>query len=227
MTILLHTLCGANPARPFSPHCWKIVMALAHKGLEFTEAPVPFTAIPALENGFSRTVPILNDRGHLVRDSFDIALYLEEAYADAPSLFGGEGGKAAARFVEGYVQTLVHPALMPFVVMPIHDLLPEKDKAYFRQSREARFGKPLEDVAESADRALLSARLEPLRHVLKFQPFLGGEGPLFADYIVFGALQWARVTAGAPPLEEGDPVLAWFSRCLDLFHGLGRNVTAA
>ena len=227
MTILLHTLCGANPARPFSPHCWKIVMALAHKGLEFTEAPVPFTAIPALENGFSRTVPILNDRGHLVRDSFDIALYLEEAYADAPSLFGGEGGKAAARFVEGYVQTLVHPALMPFVVMPIHDLLPEKDKAYFRQSREARFGKPLEDVAESADRAMLSARLEPLRHMLKFQPFLGGEGPLFADYIVFGALQWARVTTGALPLEEGDPVLDWFSRCLDLFHGLGRNVTAA
>lgn len=227
MTILLHTLCGADPARPFSPHCWKIVMALAHKGLEFREAPVSFTAIPALENAFSRTVPILNDKGHLVRDSFEIALYLEETYPQRPSLFGGEGGKAAARFVEGYAQTLLHPALMPFVVMPIHDLLPEKDKAYFRQSREARFGKPLEEVAESADRAMLSARLEPLRHMLKFQPFLGGDAPLFADYIVFGALQWARVTAGALPLEKDDPVLDWLSRCLDLFDGMGRNVTAA
>lgn len=41
--------------------------------------------------------------------------------------------------------------------------------------------------------------------MLKVQPFIGGEGPLFADYIVFGALQWLRTTAGTKVLEEDDP----------------------
>lgn len=32
MTILLYDLVGRDATRPFSPQCWKIVMALAHKG---------------------------------------------------------------------------------------------------------------------------------------------------------------------------------------------------
>ncbi len=92
MTITLYSLCGTDAARPFSPHCWKAVMALHHKGLAFEERPLAFTAIPAVENGFSKTVPILRDGTELVSDSFRIALYLEEAYPEQPSLFGGPGG---------------------------------------------------------------------------------------------------------------------------------------
>src|SRR6218665_3785804 len=99
MTRILYSLCGADESRPFSPHCWKVVQALAHKGLDFIEKPTPFTEIPTLENGFSKTVPILRDGNELIRDSFDIALYLEERYPDRPTLFGGEGGKALSRFV--------------------------------------------------------------------------------------------------------------------------------
>lgn len=230
MTIILHSLCGTDTKRPFSPHCWKAVMALSHKGLDFVERPVPFTGIPALENGFSRTVPILNDNGHLVSDSFAIALYLEDTYPDRPSLFKGEGGKAMARFVEGYTQTVLQAALMPIIVMSIHDILPEKDKAYFRESREARLGRPLEEVVATraeAEKAAFPGKLEPLRHMLKFQPYLGGDSPLFADYILFGALQWARVTSGSLPLSADDPAMEWFGRCLDLFEGRGRHVTAA
>jgi hypothetical protein len=32
MTILFYELVGRDTTRPFSPHCWKIAMALAHKG---------------------------------------------------------------------------------------------------------------------------------------------------------------------------------------------------
>ncbi len=63
--------------------------------------------------------------------------------------------------------------------------------------------------------------------MLKAQPFIGGEGPLFADYIVFGALQWLRTTAGTKVLEDDDPVALWFRRCLDLHGGVGHRVTAA
>jgi glutathione S-transferase len=201
-------------------------MALHHKGLPFEERPLPFTEIPKAEDGFSKTVPILRDADHLVSDSFQIALYLEEAYPDHPSLFGGEGGKAAARLVEGYAQHVVHPVITRIAIYDIHQMLAPTDQDYFRTSREKRLGRPLEEVHGERDAAIaaLAAPLQPLRHMLGFQPFIGGQTPLFADYILFGALQWLRVTTGSVHLPDGDPVLGWFERCLELYAGVGRQV---
>ena len=229
MTRALYSLCGADERRFFSPHCWKAVMALAHKGLAFDEIPTTYAGIVRIGGGFSPTLPVLDDNGHLVSDSFAIALYLEDAYPDRPPLFGGEGGKALSRMVEGYSQMVIHTAIMRMALMDIHGALDEGDKAYFRESREQRLGRKLEDVvANRADEeAAFAAKLEPMRHMLKFQPFIGGETPLFADYIVFGALQWLRVTAGLSMLAPDDPVVAWLDRCLDLHESRGRTVTAA
>ena len=229
MTLALYSLCGANPQRFFSPHCWKAVMALAHKGLAFEEIPTTYAGIAKIGGGFSPTLPVLDDNGHLVTDSFAIALYLEEAYPDRPSLFGGEGGKALSRMVEGYSQMVIHTAIMRMALLDIHGALDEGDKAYFRESREQRLGRKLEDVVanRAAEEAAFAAKLEPMRHMLKFQPFIGGETPLFADCIVFGALQWLRVTAGLSMLAPDDPVIAWLDRCLDLHESRGRTVTAA
>lgn len=226
MTRILYSLCGRDENRPFSPHCWKVVMALEHKGLEFIERPVPFTEVPKIENGFSKTVPVLRDGDLLIRDSFDIAVYLEETYPNRPTLFGGEGGKALARFVEGYSQMLVHPVLTRLAIKDIHDMLDEKDQAYFRENREARLGRKLEEFSEGREEAakMLSQQLEPMRHMLKFQPYLGGESPLFADYILFGALQWLRITTGSLFVPQDHSVTIWFERCLDLFDGRGRAV---
>ncbi|MDI7861072.1 glutathione S-transferase family protein [Rhizobiaceae bacterium n13] len=229
MNRVLYSLCGSNPARPFSPHCWKVVMALEHKGLAFEEMPRAFTAIPEIEGGATATVPLLNDNGRLVKDSFDIALYLDETYPDRPTLFGGEGGKAMARFVESYSLTVLHSAITRIAVKNIHDIIDHDDQVYFRKSREARLGMPLEEVAAARDEEISAfpAKLQPLRQMLKVQPFIGGDGPLFADYIVFGALQWLRITSGSTHLEADDPVSLWFERCLDLHQGRGRSVTAA
>ena len=229
MTRKLYALCGTDRTRHFSPHVWKTKLSLAHKGLDFDVVPVGFTEIPKLEQGATKIVPLLRDGEKLVSDSFDIALYLDAAYPERPTLFGGEGGKAMARFVEGWSQMTLHPAIGRIAIMDIHDGLEPVDKAYFRQSREKRFGKSLEATAEAGrvDLETFSAKLEPLRHMLKFQPFIGGDGPLFADYIVFGALQWVRIVSPHRLLAAGDVVSDWFERCLDLHHGLGRSVTAA
>lgn len=229
MTRKLYALSGTDTSRPFSPHVWKTKLSLAHKGLTFDIAPVGFTEIPRLEQGATKIVPLLRDGEKLVSDGFDIALYLEEAYPDRPPLLSGEGGKAMARFVEGWSQTTLHPAIGRIAIMDIHDSLDPIDRAYFRASREERFGRPLEAVAEAGrgDLETFSAKLEPIRHMLKFQPFLGGDRPLFADYIVFGALQWARIVSPHRLLAAGDVVTDWFERCLDLHDGLGRSVTAA
>ena len=92
MTILLYDLVGEDHGRPFSPHCWKTTMCLAHKGLDYRRMPTPFTSVPAVESGMSKTVPVIRDGDRLVADSFAIALYLDDAYPERPTLFGGEGG---------------------------------------------------------------------------------------------------------------------------------------
>lgn len=229
MAILLYDLVGADAGRPFSPHCWKAKMALAHKGLEFDTVPTPFTSVPKVEGGTSKTVPVIRDGDKVVADSFAIALYLEDAYPDRPTLFGGAGGKAMARFIERWSQLTLHSFKGAAAVLDIHQRLDAPDKAYFRQSRETRFGKTLEDVTAGRDAGLAAYRasLEPLRSMLAWQPFIGGSSPLFADYIVFGAFQWVRVISTYPFLEDGDVVGEWFERCLDLHGGLARKVPAA
>ena len=69
--------------------------------------------------------------------------------------------------------------------------------------------------------------LQPLRSLLEAQPFLGGDKPLYADYIVFGGFQWARCISTFPLLEADDPIVPWRERMLDAFDGLARRALAA
>lgn len=229
MTILLYDLVGRDEKRPYSPHCWKTKMALAHKGLAFETLPTRFLDIAQVEGGLSKTVPVIRDGEQAVADSFAIALHLEEAYPDRPTLFGGEGGKATARFIERWTQITMHPFITTAIVFDIFQMQDERNVPYFRSSREARLGKRLEDVSAGRDAGLgaFRASLEPLRSTLSYQPYLGGHSPLFADYIVFGALQWARVSSPYRLLDHDDPIDEWFRRCLGLFEGLGAGVPAA
>lgn len=229
MSRILYALHANDPARHFSPHVWKTIMSLSHKGLDHELVPVCFTEIPKIEGNTAKIVPLLRDGDHLVADSFTIAEYLEDTYPDHPSLFGGEGGRAMARFVESWSQSMIHTALMPVVLLDIFGRLQPEDQAYFRASREPRLGRTLEEAGAEPERHLLEARkrLEPMRVLLKRQPFIGGQAPLFSDYILFGALQWARIVSPHKVVETDDPVALWFERCLDLHGGIGRSVTAA
>lgn len=226
--ILLYELVGADDSRPFSPHVWKIRMALEHKRLAWKSVPVRFVEIGGVEGGVSKTLPVIRDGDTVVADSFAIARYLEETYPDRPTLFGGPGGEAAARFIERWSMTQLHPFFGSAAVVEIFERLDDASKAYFRDSREKRFGKALEAVAATRDahHEAFVKRLEPLRSMLDVQPFIGGQSPLFADYIVFGALQWVRVTSTYAYVDDA-AINGWFERCLDLFDGKPRAVPAA
>lgn len=134
-----------------------------------------------------------------------------------------------ARFVERWSQLTIHPYVTTAAIIDLHTMQDEENAAYFRRSREQRFGKTLEDVVTARDAGLATFRaaLEPLRSMLGYQPFIGGASPLFSDYIVFGALQWARIASPYQLLDDGDVAAQWFARCLDLHGGLGRMVAAA
>jgi glutathione S-transferase len=228
MALKLYDLAGAEDDRRFSPYCWRIKMALAHKGLEFETVPWRFTEKDAIAFAGAGTVPVLVDGAQAVHDSWAIAIYLDEVYPSRPRLFGGTEGRALCDFFNQWTVRTVHPALMKLIVLDLHGCLHEKDRAYFRASREKRYGMTLEQLAADPAGALAGFRgaLEPVRPVLAQNRFVSGNGPGFADYILFGALQWARTVSPARLLEPDDPVYAWRERLLDLFGGYARQAKA-
>ncbi len=222
----LYELVGADPERRFSPYCWRIRMALAHKGLDAEVVPWRFTDAAALRFANYERVPVLVDGERVVTDSTPIAEYLDTAYPDAPPLF--HGAPASLRFTIAWTNSVLHPAIARFIVSDIVPLLSEPARSYFIASREQRYGMKLSEVTADRDARLpeFRAMLLPLRTVLAEQPFLGGASPDYGDYAVFGAFQWARCTSPFALLEPGDLVHAWRERILDLHGGLARKVPA-
>lgn len=228
MTLRMYDLAGADPARRFSPYCWRVKLALAAKGLPVETIPWRFSERDVLAAHGAEKVPVLLDGDRVVTESLAIAEYLEAAYPDRPSLFGGPGGLALARFVNAWADAVVNAGLAKLVVADIVQVLHADDVAYFRQSREKRFGMPLEAVQADRDRQVESFRrdLHPLRMILRGQDFLGGAAPSQADAIVFGGFQWARCVSPFRILAADDPVEAWRQRMLDAHGGLARQVPA-
>jgi glutathione S-transferase len=225
MAIKLYDLAGAELDRRFSPYCWRTKMALAHKGLDFETTPWHFTDKAAIAFSGSDRVPVIVDGDTTVADSWNIATYLEDTYRERPSLFGGIHARAAARFINNWADSILHPALFRLLVLDILHHLHLDDRTYFRESREKRFGLTLEAVAAdtAGNLATLRSALEPLRAMLAAQPFIGGDTPLYGDYIVFGSLQWARSVGRTRLLETSDPVEVWRGKLLDAFGGLARH----
>ena len=151
-------------------------MALAHKGLSAETIPWCFTEKDAIAPHQSDKVPVLLDGDTSVVDSWAIANYLEDNYPDRPSLFGGEGGRTMARMLNWWGDVIVIAGIFPLIIADIPLGLKPVDAAYFRKSREARFGKPLEEIMAGRDKAVEGFRksLDPLRLTLKTQAFLGG-----------------------------------------------------
>ena len=225
MAIKLYDLAAAEDDRRFSPNCWRSKMALRHKGLEFEAIPWRFTDKEAIAFSGQGLVPVLVDGDRTVHDSWNIALYLEEAYPQRPGLFEGAQSRALTEFFGHWVLRAIHSATLKVVVLDLFARLHEKDKAYFRESREKRFGMTLEAYAGDPKQALASFRgaLEPVRPVLVQHAFVSGKGPGYADYLLFGPFQWARATSPIRLLEPDDPVYAWRERMLDLWGGYARQ----
>jgi glutathione S-transferase len=225
MTLQLYELVGTDADRPFSPFCWRTRMALAHKGLKASSIPWRFTEKGAIAPHGSEKVPVLLHGDSPVVDSWVIANYLEDNFPERPSLFGGEGGRAVSRLINSWGDIAINRGIFPMIVADIPSHLSPVDTDYFRSSRETRLGSSLEDVAAERDKTVVAFRrsLEPLRQTLKAQPFLGGAAPTYADYIVFGGFQWARVVSPFRLLKADDPVYAWREKLLDAFDGLARR----
>jgi len=217
--IKMYDLAGADKNRRFSPYCWRIRMALAHKRLNVECMPWHFTEKDKIKFSGQERVPVLIDGSNTISDSWEIAKYLESAYPDRPSLKLDNG---EVLFIKFWSETVLHPELLQMLVLDIHDNLSLEDQSYFRESREKMLGKTLEEVVANRQEQLprIQKLLTPLRSTLSKQEYLSGETPGFSDYIVFGAFQWARCVSGFSILNADDIVYKWRDKMLNIYEGL-------
>ena len=220
--IKLYDLAGADENRRFSPYCWRIRMALAHKGLDVECLPWHFTEKDKIKFSGQEKVPVLIDGSNTISDSWEISKYLEKAYPECPSLKLDNG---EVLFIKFWTETVLHPEILQLLVLDIYNNLSTQDQSYFRDSREKRFGKTLEQVAENRQERLPRIRklLTPLRSTLSKQEYLSGETPGFSDYIVFGAFQWARCMSGFLILNADDIIYKWRDKMLNMHEKLALN----
>jgi glutathione S-transferase len=221
----LYDLAGAEDDLRFSPNCWRIRMALEHKGLVAETVPWRFVEKDVIAFSGQKLVPVLIDGDKTVSDSWEIGKYLENTYSSRPSLFGGPAGEGLALLVKFWCEQTLNRTILRIILPDLFMSLHEKDRAYFRESREARFGATLEKYALPAEEGVSSFReaLSPMRAALQRQPYLAGAQANFADYIVFGSFQWARAVSPVALLDAGDPVFEWRERLLGAFGGMARN----
>jgi glutathione S-transferase len=225
MPITLYELAGADDNSRFSPYCWRTKLSLAHKGLETQTQLIRFTQKDKIAHSGSPTVPVIDDGDSTISDSFNIAVYLDQTYPDAPTLLGSEIAIGQAKFIETWANTQVMGPLFRIIIMDVFNGLDEADKGYFRETREKRFGMTLEQFEKDDDeqRTTLANALTPARMLLTTQPFLSGDTPAYADYILMGCFMLARCGSDKKILTEDDPIHGWLDRMLDLYGGMCRK----
>ncbi len=225
MSLRLFEIAGADPEFRPSPYCWRIRMALAHKGLTFEAVPWRAVEKVRIADSGGRTVPVLVDGARWIRESWDIACHLDQRFPDAPPLFQGEGDRVKARLIDHWTTNVLHPLMFRILVSDMVPLLAEKDQSYYQKRTYRYFGRTVDALAGEAEVASesLPDLLSPVSRTLSEAAYLGGAQPGYGDYILFGAFQWARVASGRQLIEPNSALGPWFEKLLDAFDGAGRQ----
>ncbi len=225
--ITLYDLVFDKDLRP-SPYCWRIKLALKHKGLTWRDEPCGFSDKQKIAFAQSQTYPVIHDGTKVVKDSWAIAQHLDAAYPDKPLM----PERSYAHFVNGWADTAINVAIFPIVVGDLVDRVRPQDKAYMVESRSKRLGTTdftgyQAKAREKGGVAAFRAALEPARRMLRDRKFLSGEAPAYPDYILLGSLMWPRTLSPLELLEKDDIVFAWRERMLDQFDGFARKAPSA
>ena len=147
MALIFHERVGLD-GRRISPFSWRIRYALAHKGLDPDVVPTRFADVARIRALSGQDlVPIIEDDGHVVHDSWSIACHLEDRFPDRPSLFGGAAGRGAARLVNVWSDTVLGRAMRPQIYADFIRCIDPGDRDYFRRSRETQLGMTLEQFS--------------------------------------------------------------------------------
>ena len=193
-----------------SPYAWRVQLALEHKRIDYT------TRVLSMSNGDLRSpeflalnprgrVPVLRDGELVVSESLAILAYLERRHPHDP-IFGetAEQGAAIWRIVSEYT-SYVDPAVEE-LILPI----------YFGRAAEQ-----ADTVRRAAE--VITRELATYERMLAQAPFLAGDAPTAADFVVFPHVQSISRAASKPaaaafelpfsPIARRHPAIgAWIDR---------------
>ena len=209
-----------------SPFVWRTKLALLHKGFQIDDVETSYMGIRRMLDGSYTRLPVIDDNGTIVPDSWDIAEYLDRTYPDRPLLYRSQAEKSFARLLDGWMwRGMIHAWFSCYTLDQVK-LVHDEDVAYVLDAHQNRiFKRPLEEVVADREQRLLEARplLDPLRDLLARSEWLAGDVPNQIDYIALGNFLWAASLASHPPLAKDDPLMDWLDRGFDLFGGVGRD----
>lgn len=223
MSPVFYERVGHEGRRP-SPFSWRIRYALAHKGIDFEVRPVRFADVETIRAvSGQHFTPIITDGDRAVHETWDIACYLEDRFAERPSLFGGDVGRGATRLINAWSDTQLNPPLRRVIYADFPAVLDAGDRAYFRSTRERDLGMTLEEAcANPAEKlAIFQQACAPLERTLSSQRYICGATPAYADYLVFSVFQMARLGCPKEVVAPGSAIADWRARMIDLFDRLG------
>jgi len=132
-----------------------------------------------------------------IMDSLAIAQFLESTYPDPSVPLMSDLGQEIAATARAVVGSTLSASLMP---REIGILLP-RSQEYFRRTREASLGHPLEDLLDpEKEEQRWKAVDDPMRVVGELMltnqadgPFVLGARPSYTDFFIAGSLQTARM----------------------------------
>ncbi|EIW79330.1 hypothetical protein CONPUDRAFT_127368 [Coniophora puteana RWD-64-598 SS2] len=223
--IIFYDIPSTLPINAWSPNCWKTRYALNIKGVPYTTEWVEYPDIEALalqigaaptgtkdDGSPSYTLPIINDpnTGKVVSDSFLIAEYLDETYSGGNfnTLFPSNSKPLVEAFEGGLVGAL-SPAL-PLLLSISAPVLNPSSKEYFRRTREAKFGKKLEEFSalgapRTADWAKAEEGFAQVAGWLAKNgngPYVLGDTVSYADGVLGAWLIWAKIVTPGQGVKD-------------------------
>lgn len=169
-------------------------------------------SLPSKESRDGRPLyglPVIYDpsTGTSIGDSLHIAQYLEDTYPStiSPPLFPAGSRGLQAMFVDIFIQKISDP--LHYITSEFAcRQLPPRSSAYYRNRREARYSCRLEDIAPAGTdkrqavwdgvRAGFQSFHKWAQVASKNQPFITGDKPCFADFVVASYLTWFKRLIG-------------------------------
>ncbi|PLB52642.1 hypothetical protein P170DRAFT_434355 [Aspergillus steynii IBT 23096] len=170
-------------------------------------------------------------------DSFAVAAHLDRTFPSPPLFPSRDASYALALAVDRLVASVTSRCFM-LVIPRAAEFLDPRGREYFIKTRSARFGKPLSEVRpQDADqvRAIINAaatEMAPLAQMLRGRlgkngPFLEGERPGYADFLIVSFLVWIErcdkeLWTALLKVGEGEVQALW-DVCLPWVNGQGED----
>ncbi|KAJ7818321.1 hypothetical protein B0H14DRAFT_2373211 [Mycena olivaceomarginata] len=247
VSIIFYDIPSTHPSRTWSPNLWKTRLLNQKSRYALNFKRVPYKTVwleyPEIEGRCKEigappsgvkpdgrphfTLPVIQDlsTGAVISDSSKIAAYLDATYPDRPRLMP-PGTTGLHRAFEDAARTQLDP-ISRYGPPASHKNLNPLSAEYFRRTREATWGKTLEELTPKGEEdAVEWKKLEDgfgkldewIRANGEGSSYFMGDALTYADIFLAAYVHWIRLVLP----EKWDEIKLWHQgRWAKLLKGLG------